>query len=256
MGPLKGAYEQRVAIVTGGAQGLGRAICDRLASDGWIVVGADVRPPPADTACRNFVPCDVSDVDQVQALVDGTIARHSRLDAVVNNAGIGGPSDAVVDTDPRDFARVLAVNLMGSFLVSRAAIPHLIETAPGSGIVNFGSMFGQQGVDHGAAYCASKGGVTLLTHSLSRELAPYGIRVNTIAPGNMLTAMHLDEIDYRAAQEGMTPEQMQESIRRGIPLGRHGTGEDIAATVAWLLGDEASYVTGQTISVNGGVLMT
>ena len=246
----------RVVIVTGAAQGLGAAICQRLHDDGWIVVGADIREMSADSPCSNSTTCDVSDSTQVQALVDGTVRRHERLDAIVNNAGIGGPSDAVVDMDPDDFARVLEVNLMGPFLVSRAAIPYLAQTAPGSSIINLGSLFGQQGVAHGSAYCASKGGVALLTHSLALELAPQGIRVNTIAPGNMLTDMHLDELTYRAAQAGTTAEQMQERVRRGIPLARHGTGEDIAATVAWLLSDDASYVTGQTISVNGGVFMT
>lgn len=248
--------EPRVAIVTGAAQGLGSAICSRLTKDGWIVVGADIQQVPVGGPCRKFVTCDVSDVDQVTALVQGTVARHGRLDAVVNNAGIGGPVDAVVDMDPDDFERVLAVNLIGPFLVSRAAIPHLMASAPGSAIVNFGSLFGQQGVDHGAAYCASKGGVTLLTHSLSRELAPFGIRVNTIAPGNMLTRMHQDEIDYRAIQAGITSAEMEREIRDGVPLGRHGTGDDIAAAVAWLLSSESSYVTGQTLNINGGVFMT
>lgn len=248
--------EPRVAIVTGAAQGLGAAICGRLTDDGWIVVGADIRPTPIDTPCRKFVTCDVSDPDHVAALVSGTVARHGRLDAIVNNAGIGGPSDSVADMDLSDFQRVLAVNLVGPFLMSRAAIPHLVASAPGSAIVNFGSMFGQQGVDHGAAYCASKGGVTLLTQSLSRELARFGIRVNTVAPGNMLTEMHREEIHYRAGQMGVSADVMQEQIRRSIPLGRHGTGDDVARVVAWLLSDEADYITGQTISVNGGVLMT
>ena len=246
----------RVVIVTGAAQGLGAAVCQRLHDDGWIVIAADVRAMSPDTACTNSTTCDVADPSQVQALIEGTVRRHERIDAIVNNAGIGGPSAAVVDMDPADFTRVLEVNLLGPFLVSRAAIPYLAQTAPGSSIINFGSLFGQQGVDHGSAYCASKGGVTLLTHSLARELAPQGIRVNTIAPGNMLTDMHLDELSYRAAQAGTTAEQMQEQVRRGIPLGRHGTGEDIAAAVAWLLSDDASYVTGQTISVNGGSFLT
>lgn len=246
----------RVAIVTGAAQGLGAAICRRLHADGWIIVGADVSPMYEQAACTNFAPCDVSDPAEVQSLIDGTVRRHDRLDAIINNAGIGGPPDAVEDTDPDDFGRVLAVNLLGPFLMSRAAIPYLRDTAPGSCIVNFGSLFGQQGVDHGAAYCASKGGVTLLTHSLARELAPLGIRVNTIAPGNMLTQMHIDELAYRASQAGTTTEEMRERVRTSIPLGRHGTGADIAATVAWLVSDDAAYVTGQTISVNGGVFMT
>lgn len=246
----------RVAIVTGAAQGLGHAICSRLANDGWTVIGADVRAGATSSGCTDEVPCDVSDPEEVTALVEGTIARHGRLDAVVNNAGIGGPSDAVAELSLEDFRRVIDVNLVGSFLVSKAAIPHLIAAAPGSAIVNFGSLFGQQGVDHGAAYCASKGAVTLLTHSLARELAGYGIRVNTMAPGNMLTQMHRDELAYRAQERGVTTDAMEERVRAGIPLQRHGTGDDIAGAVAWLLSDDASYVTGQTINVNGGAFLT
>lgn len=246
----------RVVIVTGAAQGLGQAVCQRLAAEGWIVIGADVRSVGAPTSCTDDVLCDVSDEASVADLMGGVIQRHGRLDAVVNNAGIGGPSDAVVDLDLEAFQQVLDVNLLGTFLVSRAAIPHLIDSAPGSAIVNFGSLFGQQGVDHGAAYCASKGAVTLLTHSLALEMAPLGIRVNTIAPGNMRTQMHLAEIDYRAREGGVSPTAMEETVRQGIPLGRHGTGEDIAGTVSWLLSPDSAYVTGQTISVNGGVLLT
>lgn len=246
----------RVVIVTGAAQGLGESVCRRLADNGWTVIGADVRVGVTTAGCTDEVPCDVSDEQDVAALIDGVIERHGRLDAIVNNAGIGGTSDSVADLSLEDFQRVLAVNLVGTFLVSRAAIPHLVNAAPGSAIVNFGSLFGQQGVDHGAAYCASKGGVTLLTHSLARELAPHGIRVNTIAPGNMLTQMHRDELRYRAQVEGVSDEEMESAVRRRIPLGRHGTGEDIAGAVSWLLSDDASYVTGQTISVNGGVLLT
>ena len=245
-----------VAVVTGGARGLGGGVAARLARDGWGVVVADVREPEAEAAGQDFMRCDVSREDDVAALMSFVRERHGRLDAVVNNAAIGGPSTTVAQTDAEAFRRVLEVNLVGPFLVSRAAIPLLIESAPGSAIVNVGSMFGQIGVARGAPYCASKGGVELLTHSLALELAPQGIRVNTVAPGNMMTAMHWDEIVMRADEAGVSPDEMREQIRATIPLARHGTADDIAGAVMWLLGDDASYVTGQTISVNGGVLLS
>ncbi len=245
-----------VAIVTGGGRGLGGGVAARLASEGWQVVVADVREPELEAPGQVFVRCDVSREDEVAALMSFVLERHGRLDAVVNNAAIGGPSTTVAQTDAEAFRRVLEVNLVGPFLVSRAAVPLLIESAPGSAIVNVGSMFGQSGVARGAPYCASKGGVEMLTHSLALELAPHGIRVNTVAPGNMMTAMHWDEIEMRADEVGVTPDEMREQIRATIPLARHGTAADIAGAVMWLLGDDASYVTGQTISVNGGVLLS
>jgi NAD(P)-dependent dehydrogenase (short-subunit alcohol dehydrogenase family) len=126
----------------------------------------------------------------------------------------------------------------------------------GGTIVNLGSLFGQQGVPFGAPYCMSKGAIALLTHSLALELAPHGITVNTIAPGNMATEMHFDELRDRAARAGGTFDAELEAARAEVPLGRHGTGEDVAGAVAWLASAGAAYVTGQTIAVNGGVLLT
>lgn len=247
---------QRVAVVTGGARGLGAGVTARLARDGWCVMAADVEAPTEPVDGVDYVVCDVAMESDVDRLMRTVIAECGRLDAVVNNAGIGGPSTTVAETDPSDFRRVLEVNLLGPFLVSRAAIPHLIDAGAGSCIVNIGSMFGQSGVSRGGAYCASKGGVELLTHTLALELAPHGIRVNTVAPGNMMTSMHWDEIVMRAEESGVAPEEMQERIREEIPLARHGTADDIAGAIVWLLSEDARYVTGQTIAVNGGVLLS
>jgi NAD(P)-dependent dehydrogenase (short-subunit alcohol dehydrogenase family) len=135
----------------------------------------------------------------------------------------------------------------------RAAATVMIGQGSGGVIVNVGSVFGQQGVAGGAGYCASKAGVALLTHSLALELAPHGIRANTIAPGNMATEMHWDELRSRAARSGTTFDGQVELVKASVPLGRHGTGGDIAGVVAWLVSPDAGYVTGQTIGVNGGI---
>lgn len=246
----------RVALVTGAAQGLGRSIAERLLANGWAVSAADVTPTSFESARTLSCAVDVSSPSDVADYVERTVAHFGRIDAVVNNAGIGGPSEPVVNTDPADFVHVLEVNLLGSFLMARAAAPVMIEAGRGGRIVNLGSLFGQQGVAGGAAYCASKSGVTALTHSLALELAPHGITVNTVAPGNMWTQMHAEDVAARAARAHRTPDEEREAIRRSIPLGRHGTGDDIAGAVAWLLSDDAGYVTGQTISVNGGVYLT
>ena len=237
------------ALVTGGARGLGAAIAARIARDGGQVAVIDV------TEGVDFAG-DVSDEAFVARAVPEAAERLGGLDLLVNNAGVGGETGDVVETTATDFRRVLDVNLVGAFLVARAAARIMIAQGTGGAIVNFGSTFGMQGVAGGSAYCASKGGVALLTHSLALELAPHGIRVNTIAPGNMATEMHFDYLRRLAAAAGTTFEEEVARVRSSVPLGRHGTGEDIAGAVVWLASPDASYVTGQTLSVNGGVLLT
>ena len=258
------------AIVTGAARGLGAAIAGRLARDGADVVLLDVSADVTATADRLAggvggagdvadgrvamgLVADVSDETASAAAVERAVHTLGGVDVLVNNAGIGGPDTDVTGTSLAEFRRVLDVNLTGTFLMCRAAAAVMIGQGSGGAIVNMGSVFGQQGVAGGAGYCASKAGVALLTHSLALELAPHGIRVNTIAPGNMATEMHWDELRSRAARSGTVFGEQLEMVKAAIPLGRHGTGDDIAGTVAWLVSPDASYITGQTIGVNGGI---
>lgn len=252
------------AVVTGAARGLGEGVAERLVADGWRVALIDRDERVVDTAERLAaastgavalpITGDVSDAGWVARTVPEVIGRLGGLNLLVNNAGVGGPSTAVVDTPVEEFRRVLEVNLVGMFSMSKACAPALVKD--GGSIVNLGSIYGQQGVAEGAPYSASKGGVTLLTHSLALELAPHGVRVNTIAPGNMLTEMHLDGLRTSAHERGRSFDDEVESVRATVPLGRHGTAQDIAGAVLWLASADASYVTGQTIGVNGGVLLT
>jgi NAD(P)-dependent dehydrogenase (short-subunit alcohol dehydrogenase family) len=252
------------AIVTGAARGLGEGVAERLVADGWDVTLIDLGPAVALTAERlagstdrtaTAVEGDVADAEWVAREVPRSIERLGGLDLLVNNAGVGGPSTAVVDTAVQEFRRVLDVNLVGAFLMAKACAAAMIAAGSGS-IVNIGSIFGQQGVANGAAYCSSKGGIALLTHSLALELAPFAIRVNTVAPGNMLTEMHLEDLRVSAGERGVGLDDEVERVRGSVPLGRHGTAEDVAGAVAWLASGDAAYVTGQTIGVNGGVLLT
>lgn len=254
------------AVVTGAARGLGEAIATRLAADGASVALIDVRDEVTATAARiagngadgtvTGLVADVADESACEAAMAAAAGALGGIDALVNNAGIGGPDTNVVDTTYADFWRVLQVNLGSAFLGSRAVARIMIGQGTGGAIVNLGSIFGQQGVAGGAGYCASKGAVELLTHSLALELAPHGIRVNTIAPGNMATEMHWDELRSRARASGTTFEQQVGLVAASVPLGRHGTGADIAGAVAWLISADAGYVTGQTIGVNGGVWLS
>ncbi len=254
------------ALVTGAARGLGRAVAERIVRDGGDVAIVDVdgsveRTREEIAALRDestvlaFL-ADVSIEHDVEHVVSATDTELGGLDLLVNNAAIGGPSTDVVDTPTDEIRRVLDVDLLGAFLVARAVARVMIHRGGGGCIVNLGSIFGQQGVAGGAGYCAAKGGIGLLTHSLALELAPHAIRVNTVAPGNMATEMHFEDLRARAAAAGTTLEEELERVRATIPLGRHGTGEDIAGAVAWLASEDAAYVTGQTIGVNGGVFLT
>jgi NAD(P)-dependent dehydrogenase (short-subunit alcohol dehydrogenase family) len=254
------------AIVTGAARGLGAAIADRLVRGGTSVALVDVAPAVKETAIRlsRIRPdvtafgliADVSEEVQCGEAVTRAVTELGGIDVLVNNAGIGGPATSVVDTALADFHRVIEVNLTGAFLASRAVAPVMIAQGTGGAIVNLGSIFGQQGVDGGAGYCASKAGVALLTHSLALELARHRIRVNTVAPGHMATDMHWAELRSRAAALGTTFEEQVARVRESVPLGRHGTGEDVAGAVVWLMSADAAYVTGQTIGVNGGVWLS
>jgi NAD(P)-dependent dehydrogenase (short-subunit alcohol dehydrogenase family) len=261
---------QHRVVVTGAARGLGEAVAARLAADGASVALIDLSADVTATAARIAagsaegsesgrvmgIVADVADEQACEAAIARAADALGGIDALVNNAGIGGPNTHVIKTSFADFWRVLQVNLGSAFLGSRAAARIMIGQGAGGAIVNLGSIFGQQGVAGGAGYCASKGAITLLTHTLALELAPHGIRVNTIAPGNMATEMHWEELRFRAAASGTTFDEQVSLIADGVPLGRHGTGADIAGAVTWLLSPDSAYVTGQTIGVNGGVWLS
>jgi NAD(P)-dependent dehydrogenase (short-subunit alcohol dehydrogenase family) len=253
------------AIVTGAARGLGGGVAERLVRDGADAVLADASAAVEQAAARLAgrwpgrtvagVTADVSDERACADLLDRAVGALGGVDVLVNCAGIGGPDTCVADTAPAEFRRVIDVNLTGTFLMCRAAARVMLASGGGC-IVNIGSIWGQHGVPRAAAYCASKAGVALLTQSLALELAPHGIRVNTIAPGNMATEMHWAELRSRAAAASTTFDEQVALVRDSVPLGRHGTPEDIGGAVAWLVSADSGYVTGQTIGVNGGVVLS
>jgi NAD(P)-dependent dehydrogenase (short-subunit alcohol dehydrogenase family) len=226
-----------VAFVTGAASGIGEATAQRLAATGWRVVGADIRDSDG------LIHCDVASTDSVEAAVVRCVDEHGSVDAVVNAAGLGYPVRFLEATDEvwRD---VLEVNLMGTVRVCRAALPHLRRsTQPARGVVNFTSQAAKTGgLLIGAPYSAAKAAVLCLTKTLAAEFAPDGIRVNAVAPG-IIDTQFLDGVPgirERGAQ---------------LPLGRVGRPEEVASVVSFLLSSDASYLTGEIVDVNGGLLM-
>ena len=233
--------EGRVALVTGGANGIGAAIVARLASEAAHVMIADLVAPAEALAGTAFIKTDVTDAAQVEAAVAATIAQWGRLDVLVNNAGIGTLAETP-DMPEELWDSVFAVNIRAIYLFCKAAIPAM--RAQGGSIINVASISGLAG-DYGmGAYNASKGAVINYTRSLALDCARDGIRVNALCPGlveTAISAVTLARPDDRAAW--LAP----------IPLGRTGTPQEIANVAAFLASDESSYVTGAVIVADGGI---
>ena len=240
----------RIAVITGAARGIGFAIAERFAAEGATVVISDIEDQTGAAAAKSigatYVHCDVSKSADVNALVESVAAKFGAIDILVNNAGIAVACD-FLDISEADFDRVLGINLKGSFLMQQACARHMVKQAqagrkPGA-IVNMSSVNDTLAIPSIVSYCISKGGVSQLTRSTSIVLAPYGIRVNAIGPGSIRTAMLAGVVSDKAA--------MQRTMSR-TPLGRPGEPSEVASIAAFLVSDDASYVTGETIYVDGG----
>jgi NAD(P)-dependent dehydrogenase (short-subunit alcohol dehydrogenase family) len=242
------------AIVTGGASGIGLAISERLAADGAKVAIFDLDAEQAEHAVAEIredggeaIACavDVSDRAAVDAAVERTRAELGHVLVLVNAAGKDG-FDEFMDITTEQWERIISVNLTGTFHVTQSVLPDMIDAKWGR-IVNISSSSAQTGAVHMAHYSASKGGMIALTKTLALELGPLGITVNTIPPGAIDTPM-----SRRAAEEGRFGGGTLEDVGRHLPVKRIGIPEDIAAACAFLVSDEAGYVTGQIMGVNGG----
>jgi len=246
--PLEG----KVAIVTGGARNIGRAIALALAEDGAGVVVNAVRDTAAAEAVAGEVEAaggrglahiaDISDEVAVDGMVKATIARFGRIDFLVCNAALRR-QQPFLEISLDDWHHILSVPLGGAFICAKAAVPHMIE-AGGGAIVTLGGVSAYLGTPGRAHVCAAKAGLVGLTHALAVELAPHGIRANCVAPGAVDTV--------RGASAGARPGTV---TMDGVPAGRMGKPEEIAAMVRHLCRPEAAYITGQTIHVNGGLYL-
>jgi len=238
----------KLAVVTGGARGIGLAIAEKFLAEGWSVALLDIDGATLTrTAERLRMPgrvlaieCDVADPRQVQAAIDRVAERFGRIDALVNNAGIA-VFKPILETTFDEWARVLAVNLGGPFVCTQACAPVMLRNGGGA-VVNIGSISGVRASTLRTAYGTSKAGLAHLTKQQAAELGTMGIRVNAVAPGPVDTAM---------AKQVHTP-AIRADYHDAIPLNRYGSEEEVAQAVWFLCSDAASYVNGQTLAVDGG----
>ena len=237
-------FKNQVAVVTGGANGIGFSVAERLSKSGASVKIWDLDIEAAQTAAETInaeaVECDITDWISVQNATETSINGSEKIDILVNSAGIAGPNDTVVDYDNKAWDRIISVNLTGTYYVNKAVVPHMKANGYGR-IVNIASVAGKDGNPNASAYSASKAGVISLTKSLGKELADSNIAVNCVTPAAARTAifdqMSQEHIDYMLSK---------------IPRGRFVEVKEISSMIAWMVSAENSFTTGAVFDLSGG----
>ena len=236
----------KVAVITGGAGGIGFATADRMLRSGAKVVLWDLQQGPLDNATRalpgtSSQALDITDEAAVGRATADVVSTHGRIDILVNGAGITSPKTLIVDFPLELWRKIVEVNLTGTFLCCKAIVPHMQKANAGR-IINIASVAGKEGNPFSSAYSASKAGVISFTKSLAKELAATGIRVNCIAPAIIATQNLFHDM----------PQEMQKLWVSRVPMGRAGQPEEAAAMIAWLASDECSFSTGAAFDLSGG----
>ncbi|MBD3219865.1 glucose 1-dehydrogenase [bacterium] len=251
-----GRVDGKVALVTGGGAGIGRAICLALADEGAAVAVTDVDFAASRRVAEEIEerggrgvawPLDVTDNDDVEAVVDGVVEKYERIDILVNNAGIAGPNRPSHEIDEDQWRRVMDVDVLGVQRCTRAVVPILRQLSGGS-IVNLSSIYGIVGAPDLPPYHAAKGAVRLMTKTDALLYAADGIRVNSVHPGFVWTPL----VEGLARDAGEDPDDYRDQLARRHPLGRVGDPRDVAMGVVYLASDEASFLTGSELVIDGG----
>jgi meso-butanediol dehydrogenase/(S,S)-butanediol dehydrogenase/diacetyl reductase len=260
-----GRFAGKTVVVTGSGKqkGLGQAILQRFADEGANCVVSDVRiDDEAEAVASDLdnrgaktaaVACDVSQADQCRALVDRVVEQFGSVDVFVNNAGIGFMMRPLMEVEPADWDKVIAVNLSGAFYCTQAAAKAMIVVGKGGRIINIASQAAKSGFPHLPAYVSSKHGMIGLTRASAVELGAHGITVNAVCPNHVTTGLGAQQNDYFSKLLGF--ENVQDylaNMARKNPMGRPGLASDTAAACAWLASDDAFYVTGEALNVSGG----
>jgi NAD(P)-dependent dehydrogenase (short-subunit alcohol dehydrogenase family) len=252
-------HEGRVAIVTGGASGIGKGCVERYVADGASVVIADIATDNAEALAATLgdkvraITCDVTDEAQVTAMVDQTISHFGRLDFMVNNAGFV-IWRSLLDTSAETWRNMMDVNITGIFLSMKAGAKAMIDQGEGGVIINASSGGGRHGVANVGHYCATKAAIIMMSQAAAGEWASHKIRVNCYTPGHIETPMMEGLLKDIGDAQGMTRDEAYKMLEDTVPWGRWGKPEDVAATVSWLCTDDAEYISGQCIAMNGAEL--
>jgi len=250
-----------VAVVTGAAQGLGLGIAEQLAREGATAIIADLQRDEAERVSAELRDqglavqasyLDISESDMVTAFFNQVVDDYGKLDILVNNAGVGQTVTPTVELSDEEWHRVMNITLNGTFYCCRAA-GAVMEQQESGCIVNVSSINGQNPAVLVAAYNVAKAGVIMLTRTLALELAAYGVRVNAICPGPVFTDFNKSVMDQRRQSLNITLDEMVERIRKAVPLGRWGEPQDIAQAVVFLCSPSASWITGEVLTVSGGL---
>lgn len=238
--------ENKIAVVTGAASGIGRAIADLFLKEGAKVIYADIVAKPKGINLEKgrslYLKTDVSKRADIEKLTKAAIENFGKLDIMINNAGIGGLG-GILEASPEDFKKTLGVNLFGVFHGVQLAARLMKERKIKGSIINMSSILGSVGMEQAISYCSSKGGVVQLSRAAALDLAPYGIRVNAIAPGFIKTKM---------TEVPLKDKALNKVALKSTPLGYIGSVSDIAAAALYLASDESIYVTGTVLHVDGG----
>ena len=251
----------KVALVTGGASGIGKAVCERFAAEGARVVVADLDGERCARVAEAIGPhawgvaLDVTSQDSIEEAARFAIATAGQIDILVNAAGIY-EVESILEISRERTARVFQVNIEGVIFMTQAVARHMVERGEGGRIINFSSQAGRRGEGPAVAYCASKAAVISITQSCALELIRYGINVNAIAPGVVDTPMW-DVVDAKlGSREGLKPGDVKRRVAAAVPAGRFGAPQELAAMAAFLAGPDAAYIVAQCYNVDGGNVMS